>query len=130
MSRPSITTEPEVCTSSPAMMRSSVVLPQPEGPRKHTSSPRFTSRLTPLSATKAPNSLRISASWRNCVGAASFVTPGAASLLGLGLRVVALLPLVEDLVAVLRRIREVVLDEVLVEIRGDVRERRLHVRVR
>jgi hypothetical protein len=39
MSRPACRMRPAVCTSSPAMMRSSVVLPQPDGPRKQTNSP-------------------------------------------------------------------------------------------
>ena len=62
---PAWITVPEVCTSSPATMRSSVVLPQPEGPRKQMSSPGCTARLTPFSATKLPNSLRMSRSSRN-----------------------------------------------------------------
>ena len=32
-------TDPEVCVSNPAIHRSKVVLPQPEGPRKQTNSP-------------------------------------------------------------------------------------------
>src|SRR5262249_4206054 len=43
---------------------------------------------------------------------------------------VSFLPLGEDPVAILRREREVVLDEALVEIRGQVRQRRPHVGVR
>ena len=39
MSRPAWKMPPAVCVSSPAMMRSRVVLPQPEGPRKQTNSP-------------------------------------------------------------------------------------------
>ena len=53
MSRPACTMRPAVCTSSPAMMRSSVVLPQPEGPRKQTSSPGCTARLTSLQRDEA-----------------------------------------------------------------------------
>src|SRR5438270_5156666 len=37
------------------MIRSSVVLPEPEGPSSATSSPVFTSRLTSSSAVKLPN---------------------------------------------------------------------------
>ena len=43
--------------SSPAMMRSSVVLPQPEGPSKAISSPEAMSRLTLRRAWKSPNCL-------------------------------------------------------------------------
>ena len=39
MSRPAKFTLPELGVSSPAIMRSRVVLPQPDGPRKHTSLP-------------------------------------------------------------------------------------------
>ncbi len=39
MSRPAWRMRPEVWMSSPAIARSSVVLPQPEGPRKQTNSP-------------------------------------------------------------------------------------------
>ena len=59
MSRPACTIRPALCTSSPAMMRRSVVLPQPEGPRKQMSSPARTARLTSFRATKLPNSLRM-----------------------------------------------------------------------
>ena len=45
---PSISMSPEVASSRPAMMRSSVDLPQPEGPTKTTNSPSRTSRSTPL----------------------------------------------------------------------------------
>src|SRR5688572_26394336 len=48
---------PALAASSPAMMRSSVVLPQPEGPSRATSSPDSTSRLTLRSAWKSPNCL-------------------------------------------------------------------------
>jgi hypothetical protein len=40
MSWPSISIRPEVGRSKPASMRSSVVLPQPEGPRRAKNSPR------------------------------------------------------------------------------------------
>ncbi len=39
------------------MIRSSVVLPQPDGPRKHTSSPGWMTRSIDFSATKSPNAL-------------------------------------------------------------------------
>ena len=45
MSRPSNRMRPEVGVSSPAMMRSAVDLPQPEGPTSETNSPSAMSRL-------------------------------------------------------------------------------------
>ena len=45
MSSPSRTTRPEVVSSKPATMRSVVVLPQPEGPRRVMNSPGAMSRL-------------------------------------------------------------------------------------
>ena len=44
-SRPSMRMTPLVGVSKPATIRSVVVLPQPEGPRKETNSPSPTSRL-------------------------------------------------------------------------------------
>ena len=49
---------PEVCVSSPAMIRSSVDLPQPEAPTKTMNSPSAMSRSTPLSTSVLPNDLR------------------------------------------------------------------------
>src|SRR5690606_30531709 len=49
--------EPVSGVSRPAMMRSRVVLPQPDGPSKATSSPLWMSRLMSFSARKAPNCL-------------------------------------------------------------------------
>src|SRR4051794_5476872 len=54
-SRPPISIMPELCGSRPAIARSSVVFPQPEGPRKHTNSLFATSRSISLSAVNAPN---------------------------------------------------------------------------
>ena len=48
---------PDVWMSSPAMARSSVVLPQPDGPRKQTNSPGKISREMSFSAVNAPNCL-------------------------------------------------------------------------
>src|SRR5438132_2641521 len=118
MSRPACTIRPAVCTSRPAMMRSSVVLPHPEGPRKHNSSPGWTSRLTPFSAANSPNSLRIPESSRKAMRSL------------LRLHRISSLPLGEDLVAVRRRVREVVPDKAAFEVRGDVGEGRLHVGMR
>src|SRR6478609_2868127 len=58
-SRSPISTRPEERVSSPAMMRSSVVLPQPEGPSKATNSPSATVSDTSSSAFAAPNNLPI-----------------------------------------------------------------------
>ena len=48
---------PLVWMSSPAMARSNVVLPHPEGPRKQTNSLSKTSRQMSLMAVKSPNFL-------------------------------------------------------------------------
>ena len=56
-SRPPISIVPSSCGSRPAIARSSVVLPQPDGPRKQTNSPLVTSSETSLSATNAPKRL-------------------------------------------------------------------------
>jgi hypothetical protein len=55
MSRPAWWIAPAVWMSRPAMARRSVVLPQPEGPRKHTNSPSCTSSEMSWSATNSPN---------------------------------------------------------------------------
>src|SRR6266850_272936 len=132
MSRPACTIVPALCTSSPAMMRSSVVLPQPEGPRKQTNSPLRTPRLTSFSATKSPKRLWMFLSSRNWIPACAGMTGNKGPCLPslFTLRRVALLPFREDLVAVLRGVGEVVLDEAALEVGGNVRQHRLHVRVR
>src|SRR5262249_9717041 len=56
-SRPSWRTEPESAISRPAMMRRSVVFPEPEGPRSASSAPSSTSRLTSARATNVPKRL-------------------------------------------------------------------------
>src|SRR6185312_16710871 len=66
-SRPSSVIVASSGVSSPAMIRKSVVLPQPDGPRKQTNSPSSTARLTPSSAVTAPKRLRMPASVRNIV---------------------------------------------------------------
>ena len=48
---------PRSGASSPAMIRSSVVLPEPDGPSSATNSPRGTSKLTSWSAVKTPKRL-------------------------------------------------------------------------
>ena len=50
---------PKVCVSSPAMMRRSVDLPQPEAPSRTMNSPSAMSRSTPLSTSVLPKDLRI-----------------------------------------------------------------------
>src|SRR4029079_19288043 len=54
MSLPSTVIVPEVGFSKPAIIRSVVVLPQPEGPRNDTNSPRATSRLKSATAATPP----------------------------------------------------------------------------
>src|SRR5690242_3833373 len=60
MSSPWMRIAPEVGDSRPAMRRSSVVLPQPLGPRSEKTSPRRMARLTPSTAATAPNCRRTS----------------------------------------------------------------------
>ncbi len=50
ISRPSISTAPEEIPSKPAIVRNSVVLPQPEGPSSEKNSPALISALIPRSA--------------------------------------------------------------------------------
>src|SRR5688572_14121256 len=58
MSLPSMRMAPDVRSSRPAIMRSSVDLPQPEGPTKTTNSPFLMSRLAPGMMTTSPKALR------------------------------------------------------------------------
>ena len=51
---PSNSMSPEVMSSSPATSRSSVDLPQPDGPTKTMNSPSSISRSTPLITSTAP----------------------------------------------------------------------------
>src|SRR5919109_5477810 len=53
--RPAIWMSPAVGYSRPAIMRRVVVLPQPEGPSKHTTSPASTLRSTRSTAVRSPN---------------------------------------------------------------------------
>src|SRR5512139_202389 len=57
-SSPSMRIWPEVRSSSPAMRRRRVDLPQPEGPTKTMNSPRAISRLAPGMMTASPKALR------------------------------------------------------------------------
>ena len=59
-----MTIEPSVGFSNPAIMRSVVVLPQPDGPRNDTNSPFSADRLNDSTATVSPNCLRTSVSTR------------------------------------------------------------------
>src|SRR4029077_15924848 len=56
-SSPSNATSPASGQSSPAMIRSSVVLPDPDGPSSASNSPLATLRSTPSRAANAPNFL-------------------------------------------------------------------------
>src|SRR5690349_18035559 len=56
--RPPMAISPAVMFSSPAIMRSSVDLPQPEGPTRMTNSPSSISTLTPCRTSVEPNDLR------------------------------------------------------------------------
>ena len=51
-------TLPLVGCSKPAIIFSSVVLPQPDGPRSEKNSPRAIAKSARSTATKSPNSLR------------------------------------------------------------------------
>src|SRR5215217_323571 len=53
--RPSIAISPEVMSSSPAIMRSRVLLPQPEGPTKTMNSRSAIARSTPCTTSTSPN---------------------------------------------------------------------------
>src|SRR5664279_3902608 len=55
MSRPVSSTRPESGSSNPAIMRSEVVLPQPDGPSIEKNSPRPTVIVTLSTATISPN---------------------------------------------------------------------------
>src|SRR5262245_19716597 len=57
MSSPASVMVPSVGSSSPATIRSVVVLPQPEGPRRAKNEPRGTSRSSESTAVKPPNRL-------------------------------------------------------------------------
>ncbi len=67
MSRPSSISVPLVMGSSPAIRRSSVDLPQPEGPTKTMNSPFSIARSTPLMMCASPKLLRMSLSSRNAM---------------------------------------------------------------
>src|SRR5450759_213141 len=56
---PPIKSSPEVMSSSPAIARSRVDFPQPDGPTKTTNSPSLISRSMPCNISRLPNDLRI-----------------------------------------------------------------------
>src|SRR5678816_731911 len=56
--RPPIVTTPAEISSSPAIMRSSVDLPQPEGPTNTQNSPSSTATSTPCRTSVEPKNLR------------------------------------------------------------------------
>src|SRR6266567_3963665 len=121
MSRPACSMRPLVWMSRPAIARSRVVLPHPDGPRKQTNSPSWISSEMSARAVNAPNCL-VRRSMRRYALTSASPSPSRGArplLLGLGLRAVALLPLGEDLRAVQRRPLEVVLDHVLQHVAGD-----------
>src|SRR3954467_416785 len=57
MSAPSTSTLPAEGATRPAIIRSSVVLPQPDGPSRETNSPEATARSTSATASCVPNRL-------------------------------------------------------------------------
>src|SRR6266496_4210163 len=59
MRLPAMMMSPDVTRSRPAIMRKVVVLPQPEGPSRQTTSPAATERSASFTATKSPNFLVI-----------------------------------------------------------------------
>src|SRR6202171_2932613 len=75
--RSPIRTSPLVMSSSPAIMRSAVVLPQPDGPTRQTNSPSLISRFNLLTAS-APPSYRLVRSSRTTpdMTRSSFDRPG------------------------------------------------------
>src|SRR3982074_1580208 len=78
--RPPMVRRPAVMDSSPASIRSVVLLPHPDGPTRTTNSPASTVRSTPSTATTPPSySLRTPSS---TTGAALLVRNMAASLTG------------------------------------------------
>src|SRR5262245_16096920 len=82
--RLSIRIWPAVWSSSPATIRSSVLLPQPEGPTNTTNSPSAMSRSMPLIASKSPKDLRTPCSLRDPTGCPSQIdgAAGAHALIG------------------------------------------------
>src|SRR6476469_3242562 len=63
-SRPANSMRPESGRSNPAIKRSNVVLPDPEGPTKVKNSPRSTTRSMPSTTTTCPKFFRTASSLR------------------------------------------------------------------
>ena len=74
-SRPPIRSSPSSGCSKPAIMRSEVVLPQPDGPSSDRNSPLWTRRLSAFTATSDPNRFVIA---RNSTSASP--SPGGAAV--------------------------------------------------
>src|SRR5438445_9092624 len=68
MSSPSIVIRPADGCSKPAIIRSVVVLPQPDGPRNDTNSPFSADRLKSRTATDVPNCFWIPVRVRKVIG--------------------------------------------------------------
>ena len=68
VARRSSSSRPPLGDSNPAIMRSSVVFPQPLGPRSEKNSPRRMSSETRSTATKSPNRLLTSWIWMAVFG--------------------------------------------------------------
>src|SRR5688572_9528599 len=62
MSRPATWTRPESGNSKPAIMRSDVVLPQPDGPSREKNSPAAMSSVTPSTASTRPSKILVTLS--------------------------------------------------------------------
>src|SRR5688572_16855145 len=62
MSRPATWTRPESGSSKPAIMRSDVVLPQPDGPSREKNSPAAMSSVTPSTASTRPSKVLVTLS--------------------------------------------------------------------
>src|SRR5580765_5941119 len=77
MSSPASTTSPRSGSSSPATMRSTVLLPQPDGPRSERNSPGAASSETSSTATTRPKVFR---SRRTARDGSAALTAGAARL--------------------------------------------------
>src|SRR3954449_481630 len=97
MSCPARVIAPEVGVSSPATMRSVVVLPQPDGPSSAKKDPRGTSRSSSLTAVKPPNVFVTSRSRRPSyvVAPCAAVSASATCDIGPVSFVLDLLPVVE-----------------------------------
>ena len=74
MSCPSIRIWPSVGNSKPAIMRSNVVLPQPDGPSSTKNSPAMMSRLTLSTAVTLPKRLETFWIWMIGLGASVMVS--------------------------------------------------------